>query len=91
MATALVSREVLSTAVDAAVRGRGSVVLVAGEAGIGKTAILGAAADHAAARGAIAVAGGGWDGDGAPGLWPWVQVVRGLWRNEPAPGIDWTL
>jgi hypothetical protein len=88
MAIALVGRDrplgVLSSAVDQAVAGRGSVVLVAGEAGIGKTSILGAAAEHAVACGAIPISGGGWDGDGAPGLWPWIQVVRGLQRLLPS-------
>jgi hypothetical protein len=88
MTTALVGRDrplgVLATAIDQAVGGRGSVVLVAGEAGIGKTSILAAAAAHADACGAITVSGGGWDGDGAPGLWPWIQVVRGLQRLLPA-------
>ncbi len=68
----------LSSAVDAAVTGAGGVVLLAGEAGIGKTALAAEAAAYAKARGAETVWGTCWEGDGAPGFWPWIQVVRAL-------------
>ncbi len=71
---------VLAEAVAALGRGRGGFVLVAGEAGIGKTSLLTAAAGHAAKAGALAVSGACWDGGGAPGYWPWIQVVRSLER-----------
>ena len=73
----------LRSAVDAAVGGVGGVVLVAGEAGMGKTALAAGAVAYAKARGAVAVWGTCWEGDGAPGFWPWIQVVRalaGAWR-----------
>jgi predicted ATPase len=66
----------LSSAVDAAARGAGGVVLLAGEAGIGKTALAAEAVAYAKARGAETVWGTCWEGDGAPGFWPWIQVVR---------------
>src|ERR1041385_1054263 len=56
----------------------GGVVLLGGEAGMGKTALASLAAIHAKARGAAAVWGTCWEGDGAPGFWPWIQVVRAL-------------
>jgi tetratricopeptide (TPR) repeat protein len=68
----------LCSAVDAAIAGAGGVVLLAGEAGMGKTALASEAVAYAKARGAVAVWGTCWDGDGAPGFWPWIQVVRGL-------------
>jgi hypothetical protein len=55
-------------------------VLVTGEAGIGKTTLVGQAADEARRRGALVLGGACWDSDNAPGYWPWVQVVRGLLR-----------
>ena len=68
----------LRSAVDAAVGGAGGVVLLAGEAGMGKTALAAEAVAYAKARGATAVWGACWEGDGAPGFWPWIQVVRAL-------------
>ena len=62
---------------DAAVGGRGGVVLVAGEPGIGKTRLSEELAARAAARGAVVLWGRCWEGAGAPSFWPWVQVVRG--------------
>lgn len=70
--------EQLRDAVTRAVAGRGSVLLITGDAGIGKTRLLQAAADDAAARGALVLRGAGWEGGGAPAFWPWVQALREL-------------
>ncbi|HET7012420.1 MAG TPA: ATP-binding protein, partial [Streptosporangiaceae bacterium] len=81
-ANALVGRwlavSALRSAVDAALAGAGQVVLLAGEAGMGKTALAGDAAAYAKDRGAVAAWGTCWEGHGAPGFWPWIQVVRAL-------------
>jgi DNA-binding SARP family transcriptional activator len=58
--------------------GRGRVVLVAGEPGIGKTRLVEEAARRAAAAGMQVAWGRCHEGDGAPALWPWAQVVRQL-------------
>jgi predicted ATPase len=73
--------DALRSAVDAAMAGTGGVVLLAGEAGMGKTALAAEAAAYAKARGAVAVWGTCWEGEGAPGYWPWIQVVRALTRD----------
>ena len=65
--------------------GRGRVVLVAGEPGIGKTRLAEEAARRAAAAGMRVAWGRCHEGDGAPALWPWAQVVRQL-AAELAPG-----
>ena len=75
----------LRRVVDEAVAGRGQIVLLAGEAGIGKTTMLTAAAGHAESRGARVAWGWGWPGEGAPGYWPWVQVMRMLGLDIPWP------
>jgi hypothetical protein len=75
----------LRRAVDEAVAGRGRVVLLAGEAGIGKTTMLTEAARYAEGRGARAGWGWPWPGEGAPGYWPWVQVLRGYGLDAPEP------
>src|SRR6516164_6527691 len=72
----------LRRAVDEAVAGRGLTVLLTGEAGIGKTALLRAAARYAEGTGARPAWGSGWPGGGAPGYWPWIQVLRALGLDD---------
>ncbi|MGZ4603872.1 MAG: ATP-binding protein, partial [Kineosporiaceae bacterium] len=72
--------------VDAAVAGRGSLTLLAGEPGAGKTAVLAATASHAASVGAACGQGAGWPGEGAPAYWPWRQVLRSLERSGAPAG-----
>jgi tetratricopeptide (TPR) repeat protein len=78
--TGLVGREreieLLRAAVDGADAGRGRCLLIAGEPGIGKSALAEAAATYAAKRGALALWGSCWEGEGAPAFWPWVQIIR---------------
>ena len=78
----------LRRVVDEAVAGRGHLLLLAGEAGIGKTTMLTAAAGFAEGRGVRAAWGWGWPGEGAPGYWPWVQVMRILGLDIPWPVED---
>ena len=75
----------LQRVVDEAVAGRGHLLLLAGEAGIGKTTMLTAAAGFAKSRGVRVGWGWGWPGEGAPGYWPWVQVMRMLGLDIPWP------
>ncbi|MFC5645207.1 ATP-binding protein [Kitasatospora cinereorecta] len=65
----------LDRAVDLAADGRGGAVLLAGEPGIGKTAVAAELARYAAGRGTATVWGACEDGGGAPSLWPWRQVL----------------
>jgi len=67
---------VLRASFDQAEAGRGRLVLVGGEAGIGKTAVATAAAERAAAAGALVLWGRCSEAEGAPAFWPWAQVVR---------------
>ncbi|MFC5288172.1 ATP-binding protein [Actinokineospora guangxiensis] len=71
---------VLRAEVDRVRDSHGGLVLVAGEAGIGKTTLVTTAADEARRQGTLVLSGSCWDSDSVPGLWPWVQVVRALRR-----------
>jgi predicted ATPase len=73
----------LRRAVQDAAGGRGRLVLLTGEAGIGKTSVAAQAAADAEAAGALVVWGWGWPGEGAPAYWPWVQVLRSLVARDP--------
>jgi predicted ATPase len=53
---------------------------------MGKTALAAEAVAYAKARGAAAVWGTCWEGDGAPGFWPWIQVVRALAMEDDGAG-----
>ena len=76
--------------------GGGQFLLISGEAGIGKTAVL-AALITQAGPGSRVLRGSCWEGDGVPPYWPWSQVLRasGLptaelgeagWLLQPASG-----
>jgi hypothetical protein len=63
-------------ALDEAMAGAGQLLLISGEPGIGKSALLTELADTAATRDARVLRGNCWDGGGAPAYWPWTQVLR---------------
>jgi class 3 adenylate cyclase len=67
----------LADAVQDALSGRGRLVMLLGEAGIGKTRLAEEAATRAAASGARVLWGRCWEDGGAPAFWPWIQVIRG--------------
>jgi class 3 adenylate cyclase/DNA-binding CsgD family transcriptional regulator len=66
----------LAERLAAAVAGQGSVVLLLGEPGIGKTRLLEELAMTARTQGVPVLWGRCYEGEGAPAYWPWVQVVR---------------
>lgn len=62
-------------ALDGATEGRGRVVVVSGEPGIGKTRLADTIARLAAARG-FRVGRGGWDAEGSPPLHAWSRALE---------------
>ncbi|MFD3646226.1 ATP-binding protein [Streptomyces cyaneofuscatus] len=75
---------ILRSEIVRATESHGGLVLVTGEAGIGKTTLVTDAAHEARRRGTLVVGGSCWDSDSTPGYWPWVQVLRGLRRSATA-------
>ncbi|MGH3876217.1 MAG: ATP-binding protein [Actinophytocola sp.] len=66
----------LARALDTARAGRGSVVLVGGPAGIGKSRLVDELADLAGAAGVPVLRGRAMAEEGTPALWPWWQALR---------------
>ena len=75
--------EELRTLFEDAAAGRGRLVMLVGEPGIGKTRIAEELAAHARDRGALVLWGPCHEGEGAPAYWPWVRILRQALR-----GID---
>lgn len=66
--------------------GRGSVLLFAGEPGIGKSSLARKSADLASAAGIPVYWGFAWEAGGAPAYWPWTQLLRSLAGERQIPG-----
>ncbi|WP_173082491.1 ATP-binding protein [Phytohabitans rumicis] len=91
MGRGLVGREGELAALDAllasALAGDGAVALVVGEAGIGKSAVVEAAAHRAAGAGVPVLAGRAVAEDGAPAFWPWQRVLAQGRHHGLAPEL----
>lgn len=72
------SRELreITSALTAAQRGHGQVVMICGEPGIGKTRIADEACSIAHDQGFCVVWGRCWEAGDAPPYWPWLEVLR---------------
>jgi len=71
----------LSGGLDAAFAGRGSLFVLVGEPGIGKSRLAEEVIADARARGAHVLVGRCWEAGGAPAYWPWVQSLRSYVRE----------
>jgi len=77
----------LDTALEDAQAGRGRIVLLAGEAGIGKTRTAAEFAADVCSRGVLVHAARCGEEKGAPPYWPWVQLLRGLVDGRDADAL----
>jgi class 3 adenylate cyclase len=66
----------LRSGIDEALSGRARMSMLMGEPGIGKTRICEEVSTYASMRGAQVLWGRGYEGEGAPPYWPWVQIIR---------------
>lgn len=68
----------LRSDLDEIFSGRGRVVMLVGEPGIGKTRTAEELAAEARRRGALTADGRCYEGEGIPAFWPWIQILRAL-------------
>jgi class 3 adenylate cyclase len=71
----------LRNAVDSAFAGHGRIVMLVGEAGIGKTRLAAETDTYAELRGATVLWGRCTQSAGAPPYWPWIQAIRSYVRS----------
>ncbi len=83
--------EELRGAADETLAGRGRLVLIAGEPGIGKTRTAEELATYAQVRGANVHWGRCHEDDGAPAYWPWMQVIRSYVREADPVALAWEM
>ncbi len=72
---------------DRAQAGRGSLAMVVGAPGIGKSRFVDEVASVATQRGFRVLWGRCWDTAGAPPYWPWVQALRAYLRTTDADDL----
>ena len=78
-------RSELARLVDGAGRGQGSLVLVGGEPGVGKTRLTEELGSEAAARGFRVLVGRCYESDGAPPYVPFVEIFEQALAATPSP------
>ena len=77
----------LGAGLDEAFAGRGRLILLAGEPGIGKSRLAEELVARAGARGARVLVGRCWEAGGAPAYWPWVQSLRAYVRDSDSAAL----
>jgi len=81
----------LKRALSDALAGRGSLVLIGGEPGIGKTHLARAVLEEAARRGAVGVVGHCYEMEGAPPYVPFVEMLESITRRSPRESLRLSL
>ena len=83
--------EDLKQGLEQALGGRGRLLLLVGEPGIGKTRTAEELATYARVRGAKVHWGRSHEGEGAPAYWPWAQAIRSYVREADPVALAWEL
>ncbi len=63
---------------DLTIQGKGQVVFVTGEGGIGKTRLVYELAKHARSQGAMFAVGSSYEGEGLVPYAPWIETIRAI-------------
>ena len=74
--------EGLKVALEDAISGRGRLVMLVGEPGIGKTRTAQELASYTETRGTQVLWGRCYEEEGAPPYWPWVQPIRSYIQQQ---------
>jgi predicted ATPase len=77
----------LRAALDEAIAGRGRLLMLAGEPGIGKTRTSIELAAYAESRNVRVLWGRCYENEGAPPYWPWIQAIRSYMRERDAGAL----
>jgi tetratricopeptide (TPR) repeat protein len=77
----------LCIALEDAANGRGRLLLISGEPGIGKTRLADEFSSLASARHAQVLWGRCWEGAGAPAYWPWIQAIKSMARSHSLDAV----
>ena len=90
----LVGREAeladLAVVLEDVLAGQGRLVLIGGEAGIGKSRLSDELFTRARERGVAVHVGRAWEAGGAPAYWPWIQALRSCTReSDPSAVREW--
>lgn len=92
IATTLVARdaelEALEEALDLLFSGRGSLVLIGGEAGIGKSRLASEIAARVVRRGGLVIRGSGYEQEGQLAYGPFVDALEGFAQQLPSAELE---
>jgi eukaryotic-like serine/threonine-protein kinase len=78
-------------AIDEALAGRGNLMFLVGEPGIGKTRAAEELATFAGMSGARVLWGRCHEDERAPAFWPWIEAIREFVRDADPVGLRWQL
>src|SRR5215470_13101171 len=81
----------LTRQLEEALAGRGSLIMIGGEPGIGKTHLASALLDAARSRGAFAVTGHCYEMEGSPPYLPFIEMLEHSARNVPLDTFRYAL
>src|SRR5262249_15629633 len=80
--------EALTALAAAVTQGRGSLAIVRGVAGIGKTRLVEELAETATGWGLDVAWSACWEGHAAPAFWPWIHLFRDLGLEDAAVRLN---